>query len=172
MVILPSGLTFVATPRTGSRAISEALLSKHKDAISDYPQNHHMWPESVPKDYPIYTVIRNPADQMVSWWHHVDVRHSSKRTILEFAQEYNNIMFFPRNEKYILNIYAEIADVFIPYDPKLKNVSNVLNLSKIKIVGKPSARITDREHKDLTEYMSEAYKADVLLWYKVLRGYK
>ena len=79
MIVIPDKFTFVATPRTGSRAISEALILKYPEAITDYPKDHHTYPDAVPRDLPIYTVIRNPTSQLLSWWAHVDVRHNSNR---------------------------------------------------------------------------------------------
>lgn len=166
MVILPSGLTFVATPRTGSRAISEALLRKHEDAISDYPQDHHMWPESVPQDYTIYTVIRNPVDQMISWWNHVDVRAKSKRRVVQFAKEYSNVMFLPADGKYRLNIYGEIADIFMPYDSKLQIVAKTLKLDDLQVVGKSKVKVTKAERIELSNYLNHAFAPDVELWNK------
>ena len=172
MVIIPSGLTFVATPRTASRAITEALLSRYPDAISDYPKDHHMWPDSVPRDYPIYTVLRNPVYQMISWWHHVDVRHGSKRGVLQFAQEYDNIMFMPRHEEYSLNIYAEIADHFLPYHRDMKVITKALGIEgHMAQVGKHrSCEIKGKEWLELDEYMKEAFPADMKLWEEQCRS--
>jgi len=165
MVIIPSGLTFVATPRTASKAITEALLRKHKDAISDYPQDHHMWFEDVPRDYPIYTVIRNPVDQIISWWNHVDVQaNKSKRRPLQFAKEYSNIMYLPKDDKYRLNIYAEIANVFMIYDSKLLTVTKILKLDDLQVVGKSKVKIHKEERMELSNYIDHAFIHDVELW--------
>lgn len=164
MVIIPSGITFVSTPRTGSRAITEALLRKYKDAISSYPKEHHMCPEYIPTDYTIYTVVRNPLYHILSWWAHVDIRASSERRPLQFAKEYSNSTLLPRDAKYRLNIYADIADVFIPYDNRLREVSKRLNLDDINVIGKSTYKVNAIERAELVDYLYENFTADVLLW--------
>lgn len=133
--------------------------------MTDYPNDHHIWPDSVPLDYPIYAVLRNPVDQLVSWWNHVDVRKGSKRRPLKFAQEYENIMyFFKEEDTYRLNIYGWITDVFMIYDDKLTDIRNKLKLENLEIIGKSKTSIGEGERQELAQYMEEHFKADVLLW--------
>ena len=161
MVIIPNKFVFLATPRTGSRAVSEALIRKYPDAITDYPSNHH---DPAPDDntLPIYTVIRNPFDQILSWHSHVNPGCG----LLEFARTYENVMFFPKHEKYRLNIHANQATEFIPYTGTLSNVADLFDI-KLERVGKRREwKVSDREEQDLWRLIDKEFLPDATLWIK------
>lgn len=130
MVIVPESYTFVATPRTGSRSISEAILAERDGAISDYPRNHHVLPESVPRDYHVYTVIRHPVAQLYSWYYHVVKRNGGKLPFSRFIREYNNPQFLDRDTKYPLNMYAEVATYWYVFENGLDGCREGLGLTK------------------------------------------
>ena len=161
MIVIPNKFVFLATPRTGSRAISEALIRKYPDAITDYPSNHH---DPAPDDNKlhVYTVIRHPVYQMLSWWAHVDVRAGSKRRPLQFAQEYENIMYMPKHAEYRLNIHAENADMIMFYGM----TNTILGLENVKVIGKSDYTLNPGEYLELAEYMDTEYRNDMYLWYK------
>lgn len=161
MIVVPNKFVFLATPRTGSRATSEALLRKYPDAITDYPSNHHD-PAPDGNKLPVYTVIRHPVDQMLSWWYHVDVQHGSDRRPIQFAAEYDNVMFMPRWAEYRLNIHAEDADHFIIHG----DADNVFELDDTKVVGRSEYKVSDTEREELLDYLEEEYHSDMYLWYK------
>ena len=165
MIVIPNKFTFVATPRTGSRAISEALIRKYPDAITEYPNDHHAAPDSVPTDLPIYTVLRNPLDQLLSWWAHVDLRHNSWRGPIDFALEYENVMYLPKYDKFRLNIYGDVATVFMPYDRGLRRVADALDLRDIETVGKSDLpHISQDEILTLQRVLDNHFKYDMALW--------
>jgi len=167
MVIIPNKFIFTATPRTGSRAISEALLRKYPEALSDYPSKHHDHP-TTNLELPVYTVIRNPLDQLLSWWAHVDIRAGSPRRPLQFAEEYENVMFLPKYEKYRLNIHADIADKFLLYSNNMYHITKELDIHDLVRVGRsPSIPATNTEKAELKEYIESEFAADLALWSKV-----
>lgn len=166
MVIVPDKFVFLATPRTASRAITEALLKKYPNAISEYPRNHHD-PAPDTNELPVYTVIRNPYDQLLSWYSHVVMKRDPKnrQSVFEFASTYENPMFFPKYNKYRLNIHAEQADKFIPYTSTLNKIAYFFELKDLERVGsKNTYKPTDREERDLWRILDRHFASDLKLW--------
>ena len=93
MLVLKNRFIFLCTPRTGSRAIVNALktLGDAKES-----REHHVHPEDVKStaeslfsgsgDLPMVTIIRDPYDQTLSWFGHAVLRHEpEKHTEKDFA---------------------------------------------------------------------------------------
>jgi hypothetical protein len=166
MIIVPDRYTFVATPRTASRAIVEALLRRYPKSITSYPKDHHIDPEYVPKDYPIYTVIREPLSHIMSWWYHVDYRNKVDRNPLQFAQQYRHPVYIDQYRKYKLNPYAEIADRFFVYETELPILETTFDI-QLETVGKGT--YPKKPFAVLREYIEDEFADDVQL-YKSLSG--
>lgn len=83
MVVVPGKFIFLATPRTGSRAVKEALLKYAPGAVES--REHHTHPGDIDStaekllegssDLPRFSVIRDPYDQARSMFYHAHVRH-------------------------------------------------------------------------------------------------
>lgn len=175
MVIVPNSYTFVATPRTGSRSLSEAILAEKSGAISDYPRDHHLTPESVPKDYNIYTVIRHPVSQLYSWYYHVEKRNDTGVSFSKFIREYHNPQFLDRNQKYPLNMYAEIANYFYIYENGLDGCREGLGLTEpLPSTGSELGRKLNKPAKVPIKildsiYIYEEFSNDMELYNRILR---
>ena len=166
MIIVPDKFVFLATPRTASRAISEALIRKYPNAITEYPRFHH-YPPPDDNELPVYAVIRNPFDQILSWHNHVNRSHSVENKIspVQFASTYENVMHLPKYNKYRLNIHADIADKLIEYTDTLNKVADFFELDDLEQVGRARKRsVTDREERDLWRLIDKEFAADVKLW--------
>ena len=167
MIVIPNKFIFLATPRTGSRAISEALIRKYPQAISEYPTNHHGQPAETNK-LRKYSVVRNPVDQILSWWSHNTVnRHIIiEQTPLEWAQTFDNVMYFARFEKYVLNMHAEITDHFLPYTDDMDVIKKELELDDLEVIGRSRYRdiVTEEQIQEVSDYIDKEFPNDVQLW--------
>ena len=168
MIIIPDKFVFLATPRTASRALAEALIRKYPNAITEYPRHHHDPPPDN-NELPCYAVIRNPFDQIMSWHSHINdpakTRPENRQSLLDFAKTYENVMFFPKYNKYRLNIHAEVADKLIPYTNTLDKVAAFFELDDLERVGhKRTYTPTDKEERDLWRLIDKEFRADRDLW--------
>lgn len=165
MVIVPDKFTFVATPRTGSRALAEALIKQYPQSVTDYPRDHHTDVSMVPADYPIYTVIREPVSHLISWYYHVDARHkNNKRSFDSFVKEYDSPQYFCRYNKYILNPYAEIADNLFVYERGLQLAANAMGIEHtIEVVGKSNMSPIKIDTGTM-DYVRQAFAEDFALY--------
>jgi hypothetical protein len=76
MITVPQKFRLLNTPRTGSRTLSTLVRQAYANTLppevegkAPFP-DHHAHPEDVPTDLPLYTVIREPFDHVLSWfWH-------------------------------------------------------------------------------------------------------
>lgn len=98
-MIIHEDFIYVANPRTASRATEMVL----KDILGDaaqvtklhHPKTNH---SALKRDVPIYGVVREPLEWIVSWYHH------TKRPVPfpQFVKEYKNGWLF--NSR--LTVYA------------------------------------------------------------------
>ena len=90
MYILPSHkFAYIASPRTGSKAVREALLSRGAVLIG----SHHTTPADNPeiklgKDWTICTAIRNHWDAMISWWFKIERKEGAMTPLREFLPRF------------------------------------------------------------------------------------
>lgn len=92
MIYVPDKFMLVATPRTGSRSLKEMIRLSFGE--SRETEQHHPHPEDLKEEFPreldelpVYSLLRNPYEQTLSWFHHVVVRHSpEKETPEEFIR--------------------------------------------------------------------------------------
>lgn len=113
MLILPEQrVIVVATPRTGSRSVKEAIVqARPKGLIVTKP--HHDFPHEVSRaasgGYDVYTIIRNPWDQLKSWLNHTQHWHDQER----FVREHRSRYFFYAGG---MNIYNEVATQYFVFE--------------------------------------------------------
>ena len=92
-MVVTSEYLLLATPRTGSRALAKAVMTWDSTAIEIAA--HHPKPDMVLKYWngskPFYTIIRDPAEQVLSWYYHVKDFTISPT---QFAQTYSNGWLF------------------------------------------------------------------------------
>ena len=130
MVIIPNRFTFVATPRTGSRAITEAL--KRVDGAEASRMHHVPWQDVPLTTRPIVTVHRDPYNQTLSWYYHAIVRQGEEPTeasMLEFVKNYDIGWTFHDR----LYIYAPIVDMVYWYEDGLETMMYDLGLERFKV---------------------------------------
>lgn len=112
MLITPDYI-FLFNPRTGSRALKKALCSVEKDYT--VTNRHHASPKAVreaAKEHTfrfVYAVVRNPADQMASWYQHVST--SKFKDFEDFCENYSNGYMLSNR----LNIFENVPDIDIEY---------------------------------------------------------
>ena len=63
---------FVANPRTASRSVEQMLVTMLGDAVRitdvHHPKTNH---PAFKRGLPTYGIVRDPLDQLVSWYHHM-----------------------------------------------------------------------------------------------------
>lgn len=128
MVIIPHKLIYLATPRTGSRALSAAFAQV---AGAKEFKLHHVRPEDIDLSAEALipgssalrrcTVIRDPYTQSLSVFYHVCTRHMGNKTptpeeFLRFLDETRISWWFDDR----LYPYHEAADDVFLYEPDLQ----------------------------------------------------
>jgi hypothetical protein len=171
MVILPNQrVIVVATPRTGSRAIKEAILSG--DSHASATKYHHPMPDEVRKvmerdDYAVWTMIREPLSQLKSWISHNE-RWKDSNTILDFIKNYDSKYFF-RNGG--MNIYNQEVDRYFIFEQggHQKMLDELWINEKVPVIG-----ATGSAQRELTEAQENAARSrfafDFKLYQQVLEG--
>lgn len=185
MLVAKNRFIFLATPRTGSRALISALGTL-KDTRK--AKTHHVHPEDVAteaeslyagsKSLPIVTIIRNPYHQMLSWFGHAVLRNdASKATSHDFAsfiKTYMNSWLLADR----LNPYAKMDRIhFFTFHPtSLRSTLNDLikrsncwngtydqatQLSKVGGTSTPPSQLLTVETRGL---IAERFPEDIELW--------
>lgn len=184
MVVIPDHLIFLATPRTGSRAIAAALMTvrgakEHKE--------HHVHPDDVESSaesliegssgLPRISVIRDPYEQVLSVFNHALTRHITGRAVTEedllrFVDEAHLSWWFDKE----LYPYKHVADSYL-YEPHLQHTMNKIAYHRglypcpvVPLVGKTENR---HEHvlTELTrERINERFKDDVEFYNQLRQG--
>lgn len=169
MLITPDYI-FLFNPRTGSRALKKALCSVEKDYT--VTNRHHASPKQVReacKQFtfrPVYAVVRNPADQMASWYQHVST--SQFKSFDEFCEKYSNGYLLSNR----LNIFENVPDIDIEYfcfDIGLAEIVRRMTSRRVQMehIGKskksPSEIITPRS----LQIIEQRFPKDVELYKEV-----
>lgn len=142
MIILPEQrAVVVATPRTGSRSINEAIISANPKGML-VVKPHHNWPHEVTRAacganceekgaYDVYTIIREPLSQLASWLNHTRKWHDQEKFVAEYRTRYFCYDGY-------LNIYVNVATKFFVFeDGGHQKLINALGLDvQIPRVGK------------------------------------
>lgn len=79
-------LTFIAHPRTASRACSEALLAAGAVAVN----GHHRMSDCTTGT--VACVVRNMFDVMVSWWHNANFMPGTDKPLKYDIQPFNEYL--------------------------------------------------------------------------------
>lgn len=97
MYIIPEWkFCFLASPRTGSKAVAKVLMEKYNAILVG---SHHSIPEENPeyeidRSWLICAAIRNPWDTMISWWFKIE-RAGRMTPLADFLPRFceNNLNF-------------------------------------------------------------------------------
>lgn len=184
MVIVPHKFIFLATPRTGSRAIRDALL-KLPGAVES--QEHHVHPEDVAytadkllegsSELPLYSVIRDPYEQVRSMFYHVEMRHKlkldphyqpSSRELAEWARtygaEHNTPWWFAPS----LYPYKDCSDEIFVYEPNLQLVLDAICdtggqdwIPAVEPVGLSAGVPSGLINAEVREAVNDRFRADI-----------
>lgn len=182
MVIIPNKFIYLATPRTGSRAIAAALMSIRE--ARETPE-HHIHPQDIDKnanyllpgseELPTITVIRDPYEQVLSVFHHVFTRHLTGRDateadLLRFIKEAKVAWWFADR----LYPYHAVADVTFQYQPHLQHTMNEIAYEMglypcpvVGMVGVTKNRQTHLLTSPVKEKIDERFPDDVQLYKEV-----
>jgi hypothetical protein len=172
MITLPGRFIFAPTPRTGGRAIAAALITLEGAYASKY---HHEHPEDIPTGWTVYSVIRDPYHQTLSWFYHAIVRHDPVQAHAErfhrFITEARISWFFDQR----LNPYHEIATKTFIYRPDLSetvslmlkeiNLAQTLSCSTIGKSTDVKPQLIDARAREL---INERFPEDIELYQSVL----
>ena len=114
MIILPEQrVIVVATPRTGSRSVRDAILqAAPPGAIWTKP--HHDRAEEVRAaagngSYEVWTIIRDPWTQLESWSHHTGYHYNIERMVRDYRGRY---FFYDGG----MNIYNKVATRYFVFE--------------------------------------------------------
>jgi hypothetical protein len=172
MLITPDYI-FLFNPRTGSRALKKALCSVEKDYTLS--NKHHAPPKEVReacKEHTfryVYAVVRNPADQMASWYQHAGGDTSRRfKNFEDFCEGYSNGYLLGNR----LNIFENVPDINIEYfcyDIGLEEIVRRMTSRRVQVehIGKSKKRneyiITPRS----LEIIQQRFPEDVQLYREV-----
>ncbi len=167
MIVFPERkIVLLATPRTGSRAIKEAVLeeAERRGEAFSVSKLHHPFPHEVPGyGYEKWTIIRDPLDQLKSWITHADKWDDPT----DFIKTYKTRYFFYEGG---MNIYSKLVDRYFVYEDQAhKEIWESLGYKPkdIPIVGR-----TDSRARTLTEYQEalaqKRFYNDFKLYYNTL----
>ena len=103
MYVIPNKkFVFLAAPRTGSKAVAQALLEQRGAILVG---GHHTLPEDHPeyeigKDWVVCSTIRNHYDAMVSWYFKIERLENSMIPFIKFLPRFceNNPNFAQSGE--------------------------------------------------------------------------
>ena len=90
MYVIPEKkFAFIASPRTGSKAVRDALLSRGATLVG----SHHTTPGDNPeveldKDWTICTTVRNHWDAMISWYFKIERKERAMMPLREFLPRF------------------------------------------------------------------------------------
>lgn len=185
MVVIPGRGIFLCTPRTGSRAIANAL--KTFDGVKE-SREHHVHPEDVRStlkqmdpsgaleeaygsgELPCITVIRNPYYQTLSWFGRAVLRHEPhKETVEEFSKflRTRSVGWYFHDT---LNPYAGMAEL-VKFRPKdlqrtMEEITSWAGLpsTKLERVGGGSSPSPELLNETTKELIRSRFPKDVELY--------
>lgn len=164
---------FVATPRTGSRGMTEAL----KSAASTWIEcaGHHPEPEEAKSiaektGLPIVTVIREPLSMAVSWWCHA----KAPMPFDKFCEEWKNSHMWTSETMYP---YRDCyPNILFAYNRNLKPIMELLGYphTQVPVVGQikdkaDKYKMTGNVMQRGMFALQDRYEEDWQLWYDVER---
>jgi hypothetical protein len=171
--------TFVATPRTGSRYVSKIL----ELAGGTPSEQHHEHPADVPRDFPIYAVLRDPYDQALSWFYHAIVRSLKRLPRSVDFQRFLTDSYISFYFNTSLNPYSKITTKFFLYEkdlfPVVKRIltatvgpnNSVLTLSSDASTVKPLGKTKNVDRGLLTplnrRLIEERFSEDIRLYERI-----
>jgi hypothetical protein len=174
MILVPQKFVFLATPRTASRTLKEMIRTTHDETKES--REHHIHPEDIFRDFPEardiprYALIREPYDQVLSWFHHAIVRHDRAA---ETAGQFKHFIRTGAFSWYFhdtLNPYNEVAEL-LPYQRGVLKAYEYMatkpyHKKKAPVVGlRPrtlsNAKMLNEENRALIE---ERFPRDIELW--------
>jgi hypothetical protein len=168
MVILPDQkVIVVATPRTGSRAVKEAIM--HGSSHASATKYHHPMPHEVRKvmerdNYSVWTMIREPLSQLKSWISHAQRWDDP----MDFIKNYDSKYFFTNGG---MNIYNQEVDRYFLYEDNghQRMIDELWIEEEVPVIG-----ATGSEKRELTEEQEKAarnrFAFDFKLYQQVLEG--
>lgn len=159
MLLVPNKFVFLNTPRTGSRAISAVF-----QGLGYCPaQFHHTNISEVHTDLPVFTMLRNPTTQLLSWWW--DSRYIW--CFEDYIKEHWTGITWNHED---LNPYAPIVDKFFIYEHGLEPMFEELGLPQWSI---PRVGVSQTEYKYITpeaiDLINERFPKDVALYERETR---
>jgi hypothetical protein len=89
---------------------------------------HHVPVTEVPKDLPVYTIIRNPYDQLLSWYYHA--YKPQGRSFLDFIETYSNGRYLYKSR---LNIYREVVTRHFVFERGLQRAMDDMGFPDIMV---------------------------------------
>lgn len=90
MYLIPSHkFAYIANPRTGSKAVRDALLSAGAELVG----GHHTTPDDHPEieigpDWTVCATVRNHWDALVSWWWKIERTPKAMTPLVEFLPSF------------------------------------------------------------------------------------
>ena len=124
-MVVTERFVYLATPRTASRSIEQAVLASEERVLYK-SKKHHAGAREVAeilrkhRGKPVYTVVRDPVRQALSWYYHC--KASQHTTFIEFIKNYTNGWLFGGK----LNIYLDVPDANITFVPLHQGANKVL----------------------------------------------
>ena len=179
-LVIPNKLILLATPRTGSRALEACFKEGRKT------KEHHVHPDDVASllkvECPKYTVCRNPYQQVLSWYWHVELRHDpggnpSVTGLLKFLKDQNISWYFSTR----LNPYhGKVKDLrILRYDQDALATARVISQETgAKIVETAPPRIGQRHglddsllsNREVLKAIEARFPEDIELYAQVCHG--
>lgn len=174
-LVIPNKLILLATPRTGSRALEACFKEGRKT------KEHHVHPEDIPDvECPKYTICRNPYQQALSWYWHVELRHGTEPSVtglLKFLKDQNISWYFSTR----LNPYhGKVKDLrILRYDQDALATARVISQETgAKIVAEAPPRIGQRRglddsllsNREVLKAIEARFPEDIELYAQVCNG--
>ena len=161
-------LVYLAVPRTASRSIAQYLTERHNavpEGKNHMPGGHHginvpVLEQCQADGYRVVSVVRNPWDYMVSWWHHG--QHWLKTN---GWSEYLRVWPVSEKNRYHLNgrpflRWTQVSTDIIRYEELLPGLEEILG----EVVQLPRKGISD-DRKPYHTYYNEEDRQFIADWY-------
>jgi hypothetical protein len=150
----------------------EAIMRAYPDAENTYPNDHHTHPDDVPRDLPVYSVVRNPYTHLVSWWN--NTWGGDPTTFQKFLDEYGNEQFFPKHgwpSGHRLNMYADTADRWFLFEKGVENILDEMEVpfDHVDLVGVSQKRPYLYNHGKFVPQVERDFAKDLELYRRVAR---
>jgi hypothetical protein len=174
VILVPDKFVFLATPRTASRTYVEMIRGTFDESVES--DDHHIHPEDLftdfpeARDLPRYTIIREPYDQVLSWFHHAIVRHEREAErpdrLLDFIRTASISWFFSTT----LNPYDEVAELLPFQRGVLRNYETMAQKTYHKkrapIVGLRPRVLSNAKMltDEVIKAIDERFPKDIELW--------